>query len=104
MNDGAGPLGPAFVFMATAIIPALLRKFTGGIERVEVRGRNVGEVISDLERRFPGIASHLIDHGDLRASIAVSIDGEVGTAGLLDAVEEASEVHFLPALSGGLLD
>ncbi len=87
--------------MATAIIPALLRKFTGGIERVEVRGRNVREVIADLEAKFPGLASHLLENGDLRPSIAVSIDGEIGTAGLLDAVGEQSVVHFLPALGGG---
>jgi sulfur-carrier protein len=88
--------------MPTAVIPALLRKFSGGAERVEVRGRNVREVIADLERKFPGIASHLIEGGDLRPSIAVSIDGEIGTAGLLDVVGERSVVHFLPALGGGV--
>ncbi len=87
--------------MPTAIIPALLRKFTGGVERVEVKGRNVREVIADLERKFPGLAAQLLEGGDLRPSIAVSIDGEIGTAGLLDPVGERSEVHFLPALGGG---
>jgi sulfur-carrier protein len=88
--------------MPTAIIPSLLRKFTGGAERVEVRGRNLREVIADLERKFPGLASQLLEAGDLRPSIAVSIDGEIATAGLLDAVGERSEIHFVPALGGGL--
>ncbi len=87
--------------MATAIIPALLRKLTNGQERVEVRGRNVGAVIADLERKFPGIGAQLIEDGELKGSIAVSIDGEIGTGGLLERVGEASEVHFLPALGGG---
>jgi sulfur-carrier protein len=87
--------------MATAIIPALLRKLTNGQERVEVRGRNVGAVIADLERKFPGIGAQLIEDGELKGSIAVSIDGEIGTGGLLEGVGEASEVHFLPALGGG---
>jgi len=87
--------------MATVVIPALLRKFTAGRERVDGRGRTVGEIIADLDRQFPGFAQHLIEKGDLRHSVAVSIDGELGTAGLLDAVGETSEVHFLPALSGG---
>jgi len=87
--------------MATVVIPALLRKFTAGRERVDARGRTVGEIIADLDRRLPGFAQHLIEKGDLRHSVAVSIDGELGTAGLLDAVGETSEVHFLPALSGG---
>ena len=30
-------------------------------------------------------------------SLAVSIDGEIATGGLLDPVNESSEVHFLPA-------
>ena len=87
--------------MASAIIPALLRKLTNGQERVEVRGRNVGAVIADLERKFPGIGAQLIEDGELKGSIAVSIDGEIGTGGLLEGVGEASEVHFLPALGGG---
>jgi molybdopterin synthase sulfur carrier subunit len=88
--------------MATVVIPALLRKYTGGRERVEARGRNVGAIVDDLERQFPGFRQHLVEGGDLKASIAVSIDGEMGTAGLLDPVSETSEVHFLPALGGGV--
>ena len=34
-------------------------------------------------------------------AIAVSIDGEIATGGVLDAVNEDSEVHFIPALGGG---
>ena len=87
--------------MPTAIIPALLRKFTNGEERVTVSGRNVREVVSDLERRFPGMASHLLEGDDLKPSIAVSVDGEIGPGGVLEAVREHSEVHFLPAIGGG---
>ena len=87
--------------MATVVIPALLRKHTGGRDRVTVTGRNVREVIADLDRQFPGFRNHLLEDGDLKASVAVSIDGEVGNGGLLDAVGEQSEVHFLPALGGG---
>jgi len=31
----------------------------------------------------------------------VSIDGEIATGGVLDAVGENSEVHFIPAIGGG---
>ena len=87
--------------MAIAVIPALLRKFTDGRERVEASGRNLRELIEDLERQFPGFASNLLEDGDLKLSIAVSIDGEMGGAGLQDPVGEHSEVHFLPAIGGG---
>jgi molybdopterin converting factor small subunit len=88
--------------MPTVIVPALLRKFTGGAERVPVRGRNLREVIDDLERRFPGISTHLLDDGELSGSIVASIDGEVDAAGIQASVSENSEVYFLPALAGGL--
>jgi molybdopterin synthase sulfur carrier subunit len=87
--------------MATAIIPSLMRTLTGGHDRVKVTGKNLREAIADLDRQFPGIASQLIEDGDLKASIAVSVDGEVGTAGVLEPVRDNSEIHFLPQIAGG---
>jgi sulfur-carrier protein len=89
--------------MATVIIPALLRKLSGGQDRVTAQGRNVRQIIDDLERQFPGIKAQLVEHGELKPSIAVSVDGEMGLGGLLDAVEDDSEVYFLPAIGGGRL-
>jgi molybdopterin synthase sulfur carrier subunit len=88
--------------MPTVIVPALLRKLTDGRERVAVRGATVRQVVEDLERQFPGIKNHLVEEGDLKSGIAVSIDGEMGIGGLLDPVKETSEVYFLPAIGGGL--
>lgn len=87
--------------MATVIIPALLRKYTGGVERVDVAGNSLRVLIVNLDKRFPGIASQLLQDGELKPSIAVSIDGEMATFGLLERVGESSEVHFLPAIGGG---
>ena len=88
--------------MATAIIPALLRKLTGGRDRVTVTGKNLREAIADLDRQFPGLAAQLLDDGDIKASIAVSIDGEVGTTGVLEPIRDNSEIHFMPQISGGI--
>ena len=88
--------------MATAVIPALMRSMTNGRDRVTVKGKNLREAIADLERQYPGIAAQLLEDGDLKGSIAVSIDGEVGTTGVLEPIREASEIHFLPQISGGV--
>jgi sulfur-carrier protein len=88
--------------MATVFIPASLRKFTAGRDRVLVSGRTLGRVIDELERQFPGIRAQLVESGDVKPSIAVSIDGEVATEGLRESVGESSQVHFLPALGGGV--
>jgi molybdopterin synthase sulfur carrier subunit len=79
-----------------------MRKMTAGRDRVAVSGKNLREAIADLDRQFPGIADQLLDNGDIKASIAVSIDGEVGTNGVLDTIRENSEIHFLPAIAGGI--
>ena len=72
--------------MPTVVIPALLRKFTGGLERVEVPGKSIRELVRHLGEQFPGIDQQLLQDGDIRPSIAVSIDGEIATGGVLDAV------------------
>jgi molybdopterin converting factor small subunit len=87
--------------MATVVIPALLRKFTDGKDRVIASGRNIGQLVEDLERQFPGLREQLIEEGEIKPSIAVSIDGDLGTAGILEPVRESSEVFFLPAIGGG---
>ena len=87
--------------MATVIITALLRKFTDGIDRVDVPGRTIREIIRSLGQRFPAIVDNLIENDELKPSVAVSIDGEMATGGVLERVGETSEVHFIPAIGGG---
>jgi molybdopterin synthase sulfur carrier subunit len=88
--------------MATVAIPALLRRFTGGVDRATVDAVNVREVVDELERLFPGIRGHLVgEDNELSGSVAVWIDGEIASGGMLDAVKPTSEVHFLPAIGGG---
>jgi molybdopterin synthase sulfur carrier subunit len=87
--------------MATVVIPALLRKFPDGKDRVTASGRNLGQLVEDLERQFPGLREQLIEDGEVKPSVAVSIDGDMGTGGVLEPVRESSEVFFLPAISGG---
>jgi len=87
--------------MATVVIPALLRKFTDGKDRISASGRNIGQLIDDLERQFPGLREHIIEDGEVKPSVAISIDGEMGTGGVLEPVRESSEVFILPAIGGG---
>lgn len=82
-------------------IPAMLRELTGGRSTVEAAGATVREVIEDLDRQWPGIRDRLIEGGRLRANLSVAVDGEVSPIGLREAVEPASEVHFVAAIKGG---
>jgi molybdopterin converting factor small subunit len=87
--------------MAVVWIPALLQALTGGEEKVSISGATIGEIIEQLDVRFPGVKARLVERGELRPHIAVAIDGDVSPEGLEQAVQESSEIHFIPALSGG---
>jgi molybdopterin synthase sulfur carrier subunit len=82
-----------------------MQSFTGGQERVQVSGSTVRQLVNNLEREFPGIKTVLYDEEEdnIMPGVAVIIDGETSQLGILEKVNEDSEVHFLPALGGGAL-
>ena len=87
--------------MPTVFIPPALRALTGGAAQVEGSGSNVRRLIDDLESQFPGIRGRLCEGAALRSGLAVAIDGNISSLGLIQKVPEQCEVHFLPALGGG---
>ncbi len=87
--------------MAIVYIPTMLLPVTGGVKQVEVQAANVRQVIGGLEEQFPGIKDRLMEDDQVSPNLAVSVDGEVARMGLLERVRENSEIHFVPAISGG---
>ena len=88
--------------MATIFVPTMLQALTGGVKRVEVAAANVRQVVDRLEDLYPGMKDRLLEAGSLRPNLAVAIDGEVARMGLLAKVGSNSEVHFVPAIGGGV--
>jgi molybdopterin synthase sulfur carrier subunit len=91
--------------MAEVWIPPQMQRLTGGQERAQVPGSTVRQLINNLGKEFPGLKEVLYDEDedDLMPGLAVIIDGEASQLGLLDRINESSEVHFLPAIGGGAL-
>lgn len=87
--------------MATVFIPSQLRRLTGGVEKLDVSGRTVGELVAAVDAQYPGIAARLVSGDSLAPGLAVSVDGSFSSRGVLAAVDPQSEVHFLPAIGGG---
>lgn len=92
--------------MAVVWIPALYRDLTGGETTATVPGDTVREVIENLEAHYPGVKARLYrdDEERLRPGVTVVVDGMVirgGGRALREPLRETSEVHFLPAISGG---
>jgi molybdopterin synthase sulfur carrier subunit len=87
--------------MPRVFIPPKLRSLTNNLTEVEVTGTNVRQVIDALDAKYPGIRSRLCEGDELKPGLTVAIGRRMGTLGLLEKVDENSEVHFLPAIGGG---
>ena len=90
--------------MAEVWIPPRMQSLTDGNQIVRVDGATVRQLINNLEKKFPGTKSRLYDEAEdeLLPGVAVIVDGEASQLGLLERVQEDSEVHFLPAIGGGV--
>ena len=64
--------------MATKVrIPTPLRKLTNNEEIVEVKAGTIGEVILELQSRYPGIKERLVDDkGEVRRFVNVYVNQE----------------------------
>jgi molybdopterin synthase sulfur carrier subunit len=83
-------------------IPALLLPLSEGKQTMDIPGKTVRQVIDNLELEYPGIGARLMDDDRLRPSISVMVDGVISQEKLRHKLDESSEVHFIPAISGGM--
>jgi hypothetical protein len=85
----------------TVVLPsALLRLFPGCPRRLEVPAGTVGEIIDELDRRWPGLRDRLCDSTPaIRRHINVFADGE--RASLATVVPGGAEMVVMTAISGG---
>ena len=87
--------------MAIIFIPAPLRELTGGKEQIAVPGKTFGEVLDELDRRYPGVKSRLLRDAELIPGFQVSVNDVLTKQGVGAKLEPTSEVHILPAIGGG---
>ena len=82
-------------------VPTPLLSYTGDEARVEVGGHTLDEVLSALDRRYPGLRFRIIDEAQrVRRHIKLFVGTNV-TEDLTVSVTDADEVHIICALSGG---
>ena len=83
-------------------IPPAAQELTGGQQRVQVLGSTVRQVVDNLDKAYPGMKARLCEEDEIMPGMAVIVDGEVSNIGMMHRVEEGSEIHFLPAIGGGM--
>lgn len=82
------------------LIPGALLSYTGA-SRIEAAGATLGEVLGELERRYPGIRFRMIDEQDrVRPHIRFFVDG-VQAGELAQPLAGCTELAIVQALSGG---
>jgi molybdopterin synthase sulfur carrier subunit len=85
-------------------IPTPLRKLTNGKEEVSAAGANVGALIADLERQFPGLKERICDDsGQVRRFVNIFQNDEDirFLQGIDTPVKDADEISIIPAIAGG---
>jgi hypothetical protein len=70
------------------------KRFTGGVDEIEVDAPNVAQLIGKLDAKFPGL-------GPLLQSSAVAINGEVVNDAAYEAVPPDAEIYFVAKAAGG---
>lgn len=90
-----GAAGPVEVLIASP-----LASYTG-TDKVEALGETLGDLLNDLDARFPGIRFRMIDEQDrIRKHIRIFINGEQAWD-LGQDVRHQDLVCIVQALSGG---
>ncbi len=85
-------------------IPTVFRKFTDQRASVELSPGTVGDLIGELERRYPGLRDQLrTDGGELHRFVNVYLnDEDVRYLNKLETqVSEGDTVSLLPSVAGG---
>ncbi len=82
-------------------LAALLHSYTRGLSELEANGDTLGQVLDDLDRRFPGIRFRVVDEQDrVRRHMRCFVnESDVRTVGA--PVRDGDEVYIVGALSGG---
>jgi len=85
-------------------IPTPLRKLTNNEELVEVNAGTIGDVIVELQTRYPGIKDRLLDeNGSIRRFVNVYVNEE--DIRFLEnqktAIKDGDEISIIPAIAGG---
>jgi MoaD family protein len=71
-----------------------------GIKTVSVKGASIREVVSGLIKQYPAIAIYLIENGQLRPKVIITINGQP-TNDMDTRLTEQDEMAIFPPIGGG---
>ncbi|MEG3581899.1 MAG: MoaD/ThiS family protein [Chloroflexota bacterium] len=87
--------------MIKVFLPYKIREILDVPVEIEAEGTNLRGLIDYLENMYPGVKNQLVEDDKLRPGMSAVIDGRTTRLGLIQKLENVSEIHFLPAIAGG---
>jgi len=86
-----------------ARIPGSLKEWFDGSEEAVIDGKTVGECIDQLDNKFSGLSSRLIDKNGEMSAVLIFLNGEniVNLNGLETDVADGDELGIIPLAAGG---
>jgi molybdopterin synthase sulfur carrier subunit len=81
--------------MARVTLNSQCASFTGGETEFDIAADTVGRLVTELERRFPGLGAFIEDH------MSLAIDGEIHQDAWISPIGPDSEVYLIPRIGGG---
>ena len=85
--------------MPTVKLFASLRK-EAGIKETSIPGTNLMPVISELVRQYPALAEKLLENGQVRPHVVITVNGHPTTD--MDApITEQDLIAIFPPIAGG---
>jgi sulfur-carrier protein len=85
----------------TVHIPSALRSYTKQKSELEVEGQTLDEVMSTLDRHYPGLRFRIITEQDtIRRHIRIFVNEEQARD-LSVELQPEDQIHIICALSGG---
>ena len=85
-------------------IPTPLRKLTNGADEVTADGRNVSEIIENLEKSYPGLKERICEgDGKLRRFVNIYLNDEDirFKKNMETELKDNDELSIIPAIAGG---
>lgn len=71
------------------------RQYTEGVREFEIEARTVRDVISVMDRLFPGLGEHLEEETSL------AVNGVIHEVVYTQVIPAGAEVFFIPRIEGG---
>jgi molybdopterin synthase sulfur carrier subunit len=84
-------------------IPTPMRQYTENQAVVEAAGTTIKDLLDNLGKKYPGIASRIFENGQVRRFVNVYLNDEDirYLDSLQTGVKDGDEVSIIPAVAGG---